>query len=79
MLFLNQRTRETDRRNYFMINLHETMWLDLGLNQRPLDSPSDSLPTALAVRLFDVDTVLYFCTKENIFVLMPLCNSTGLL
>ena len=30
-----------------MINLHESMWSDRGSNQRPLDSQSDSLPTAL--------------------------------
>ena len=35
------------RRNYFMINLHESMWPDRGLNQRTLDSQSGSLPTAL--------------------------------
>ena len=30
-----------------MINLHESVWPDRGSNQRPLDSQSDSLPTAL--------------------------------
>ena len=47
MPFLNQRKGENDRRNYFMVNYHDSMWPDRGSNQRRLDSQSDSLPTAL--------------------------------
>ena len=43
--FLNQQKGENDRRNYFMINLHESMWPDWGSNQQPLDAQSDLLPT----------------------------------
>ena len=56
-----------------MINIHESMWPDRGPNQRPLDSQSDSLPTALggpairvsyqAERVFDV-VLRCFATRD---------------
>ena len=64
MPFLNQRKGENDRRNYFMINHHDSIWPDRGLNQRPLDSQSDSLPTALEC------PALIYCKlllKEDVF------------
>ena len=37
---------ENDRRKDFMINFHESMWLDLVLNSVPLTPQSDAQSTA---------------------------------
>ena len=43
---LNQRKGESDRRKYFMINLHERMLLNCcGMNPQPSDHQSDEHPT----------------------------------
>ena len=51
MPFLNEGKGENDRRNYFMINLHESMWPDRGLNRPPLDLQGSAVAQWLSVGL----------------------------
>ena len=47
-------------------NLDERMWPDRGWNQRPLDSQSDSLPTALGGPPVLHGTVIVWCSGYHI-------------